>query len=68
MQPVKNQVWKEKTVLSFCEMCGWRRFCLFYIGLSELVQGGCGSCWAFATTALVEFNACVKSGKKVALR
>jgi len=30
-------------------------------------QGGCGSCWAFATTALVEFNACVKSGKKVAL-
>ena len=31
-------------------------------------QGQCGSCWAFASTAVVEFNSCVKSGKKGALR
>jgi len=30
-------------------------------------QGSCGSCWAFAATAVVEFNSCVKSGKAVAL-
>lgn len=30
-------------------------------------QGSCGSCWAFATVVLVEFNACVRNKKAVAL-
>jgi len=30
-------------------------------------QASCGSCWAFAATNVIEFNTCVKTGKKVAL-
>ena len=31
-------------------------------------QGECGSCLVFSSTALVEFNSCVKTGKPVSLR
>lgn len=31
-------------------------------------QAACGSCWAFAATAVTEFGHCIKTGKKVALR
>jgi len=30
-------------------------------------QGHCGSCWAFATTAVVESHAAINSGKLVIL-
>jgi len=30
-------------------------------------QGSCGSCWAFSTVALVEFNHCIATGQAVSL-